>query len=112
LKILTPLLEARLAEGATDAATHNAIAKIYIDSNHDAEKFLVSNPHYDSRVVGKYCENRDPHLSVVAYRRGQCDKELIDVTNKNSLFKAQVNIKGCFNISFKVLTKKLGPIFG
>eukprot|EP01102_Stenamoeba_stenopodia_P016270 TRINITY_DN566_c1_g3_i1.p1 TRINITY_DN566_c1_g3~~TRINITY_DN566_c1_g3_i1.p1 ORF type:complete len:1717 (-),score=467.09 TRINITY_DN566_c1_g3_i1:143-5293(-) len=89
LKILTPLLEARLSEGATDAATHNAIAKIYIDSNHDAEKFLISNPHYDSRVVGKYCENRDPHLSVVAYKRGSCDKELIDVTNKNSLFKAQ-----------------------
>lgn len=89
LKILSPLLEARLQEGATDAATHNAIAKIYIDSNNDAERFLLTNPHYDPRVVGKYCENRDPHLSVVAYKRGLCDKELIEVTNKNSLFKAQ-----------------------
>ncbi|KAF7150187.1 hypothetical protein RHSIM_Rhsim02G0064600 [Rhododendron simsii] len=39
--------------------------------------------------VGNYCEERDPTLTVVAYRRGQCDKELIDVTNKNNLFKLQ-----------------------
>jgi hypothetical protein len=38
--------------------------------------------------VGKYCEKRDPTLVVAAYRRGQCD-ELINVTNKNSLFKLQ-----------------------
>uniref|UniRef100_A0A804RGR4 Ubiquitin-like protease family profile domain-containing protein n=1 Tax=Zea mays TaxID=4577 RepID=A0A804RGR4_MAIZE len=31
----------------------------------------------------------DPTLAVVAYRRGQCDDELINVTNKNSLFKLQ-----------------------
>ncbi|XP_039016474.1 clathrin heavy chain 1-like [Hibiscus syriacus] len=53
------------------------------------EHFLTTNPYYDSRVVGKYCEKRDPTLAVVAYRRGQCDDELIDVTNKNSLFKLQ-----------------------
>jgi clathrin heavy chain len=53
------------------------------------EHFLTSNPYYDSRVVGKYCEKRDPTLGVVAYRRGQCDEELINVTSKNSLFKLQ-----------------------
>jgi len=38
------------------------------------------NQYYDSRVVGKYCEKRDPHLACVAYERGQCDIELISVS--------------------------------
>ena len=46
------------------------------------------NQYYDSRVVGKYCEKRDPHLACIAYERGQCDKELIAVCNENSLFKS------------------------
>lgn len=37
------------------------------------------NQFYDSLVVGKYCEKRDPHLACVAYERGQCDEELIQV---------------------------------
>lgn len=37
------------------------------------------NPYYDSKVVGKYCEKRDPHLACIAYERGQCDAELIKV---------------------------------
>lgn len=47
------------------------------------------NQHYDSLVVGKYCEKRDPHLACVAYERGQCDRELIKVCNENSLFKSE-----------------------
>ena len=62
-----------MAEGATDAATHNALAKIYIDANNNAERFLRDNPHYDSSIVGKYCEKRDPHLACIAYERGNCD---------------------------------------
>eukprot|EP01104_Vermistella_antarctica_P012360 TRINITY_DN3564_c0_g1_i1.p1 TRINITY_DN3564_c0_g1~~TRINITY_DN3564_c0_g1_i1.p1 ORF type:complete len:1650 (+),score=639.09 TRINITY_DN3564_c0_g1_i1:193-5142(+) len=88
LKILLPWLEARTQEGSTDPAVYNALAKIYIDAN-NATEFLATNTHYDSRVVGKYCENRDPHLAVAAYKRGLCDTELIDVTNKNGLFKQQ-----------------------
>lgn len=49
--------------------------------------FLISR--YDSRVVGRYCEKRDPHLACVAYERGQCDRELIAVCNENSLFKSE-----------------------
>lgn len=71
---------------------HNALGKIIIDSNNNPEHFLTTNPYYDSRVVGKYCEKRDPTLAVVAYRRGQCDDELIIVTNKNSLFKLQARL--------------------
>ncbi len=47
------------------------------------------NPYYDSRVIGKYCEKRDPHLACVAFERGNCDKELIAVCNENSLFKSE-----------------------
>jgi len=89
LKLLLPWLEARLAEGNIEPATHNAIGKIYIDSNKNPEQFLVHNQFYDSKVLGKYCEKRDPYLAFVAYKRGLCDYELIEVTNKNGLFKNQ-----------------------
>eukprot|EP00161_Ancyromonas_sigmoides_P018408 TRINITY_DN5085_c0_g2_i9.p1 TRINITY_DN5085_c0_g2~~TRINITY_DN5085_c0_g2_i9.p1 ORF type:complete len:1656 (-),score=901.77 TRINITY_DN5085_c0_g2_i9:282-5249(-) len=89
LKLLLPWLEARFQEGNQEPALHNALAKIYIDSNKDPEAFLTSNQFYDSVTVGRYCEKRDPHLAFVAYRRGQCDAELVEVTNANSLFKQQ-----------------------
>lgn len=40
------------------------------------------NQYYDSRVVGRYCEKRDPHMACIAYERGQCDLELIKVRRK------------------------------
>ncbi|KAK7088574.1 clathrin heavy chain 1 [Littorina saxatilis] len=89
LKLLLPWLETRVHEGVNEPATHNALAKIYIDSNNNPERFLRENQYYDSRVVGKYCEKRDPHLACVAYERGQCDEELIKVCNENSLFKSE-----------------------
>lgn len=89
LKLLLPWLEMRVHEGVQEPATHNALAKIYIDSNNNPERFLKENTFYDSLVVGKYCEKRDPHLACVAYERGQCDEELIQVCNENSLFKSQ-----------------------
>jgi len=89
LKMLLPWLEARYDEGNQEPGLHNALAKIYIDTGKAPEKFLETNRFYDSRVVGKYCEKRDPHLAVMAYKRGECDEELIEVTNNNGLFKAQ-----------------------
>ncbi|XP_028852967.1 clathrin heavy chain 1 isoform X2 [Denticeps clupeoides] len=89
LKLLLPWLESRVNEGCEEAATHNAVAKIYIDSNNNPERFLRENGHYDSPVVGRYCEKRDPHLAFVAYERGKCDGELIKVCNENSLFKSE-----------------------
>lgn len=85
LKLLLPWLEARIHEGCEEPATHNALAKIYIDSNNNPERFLRENPYYDSRVVGKYCEKRDPHLACVAYERGQCDLELINVSTATNV---------------------------
>merc|ERR1712180_313476 len=89
LKLILPWLESRVHEGSVEPATHNAIAKIYIDSNNNPDRFLKENPYYDSKVVGRYCEKRDPHLACVAYERGQCDRELIAVCNENSLFKSE-----------------------
>ncbi|XP_013785578.1 clathrin heavy chain 1-like [Limulus polyphemus] len=89
LKLLLSWLEMRIHEGLVEPATHNALAKIYIDSNNNPERFLKENQYYDSRVVGKYCEKRDPHLACIAYERGECDRELINVCNQNSLFKSE-----------------------
>ncbi|PQE27320.1 clathrin heavy chain protein [Rutstroemia sp. NJR-2017a WRK4] len=89
LKILLPFLEATLAAGNQQQAVYNALAKIYIDSNNNPEKFLKENDMYDTLVVGRYCERRDPNLAYICYRKGQNDLELVNITNENSMFKAQ-----------------------
>lgn len=89
LKLLLPFLEATLATGNQQQAVYNALAKIYIDSNNNPEKFLKENDQYDSLIVGKYCEKRDPNLAYIAYRKGQNDVELVHITNENAMFKAQ-----------------------
>jgi clathrin heavy chain len=40
-------------------------------------------------VVGKYCEKRDPYLAYIAYAKGLCDDELINITNENQMYKHQ-----------------------
>ncbi|TID31065.1 hypothetical protein CANINC_000309 [Pichia inconspicua] len=89
LKILLPFLEATLAAGSQDKAVYDTLAKIYIDSNNNPEKFLKENDQYDTLVVGKYCEKRDPFLAYIAYDKGLNDDELINITNENSMFKYQ-----------------------
>jgi len=89
LKILLPFLEATLAAGNQQQAVYNALAKIYIDSNANPEKFLKENDLYDTLTVGKYCEKRDPNLAYIAYRKGQNDLELISITNENAMFRPQ-----------------------
>ncbi|KAM3086918.1 Clathrin heavy chain [Clarireedia jacksonii] len=88
LKILLPFLEATLAAGNQQQAVYNALAKIYIDSNNNPEKFLLEQS-YDTLVVGNYCAKRDPNLAYICYRKGQNDLELVNITNENSMFKAQ-----------------------
>ena len=91
LRLLQPFLEANIAEGDQEAATHNAIGKIYITLNKEPQQFLKNNQFYDSRVIGKFCERLDPFLAFLAYKRagGDCDDELLEVTNANGLFKDQ-----------------------
>ena len=71
---------------------HNALAKIYIETGtKDAQDFLIKNVFYDSKIIGKFCEERNPDLAFTAYKRawGSCDDELIEVTNKSYLFRMQ-----------------------
>ena len=91
VKILQKFLEEREQEGNVTPALHNALAMIYIDLNNNPQNYLLTNKYYDSKAVGKYCEERDPHLAYIAYRRAmpQCDDELIDLTNKNFLYRLQ-----------------------
>jgi len=91
LKILLGWLEERAAEKHTDTPIYNGLAKIYIDSNKNPEQFLLNNNFYDPKVIGKYCENRDPQLAFIAYKRGNgsCDQELLEMTSKHGLFKNQ-----------------------
>ena len=91
LSMIRPWLEVRLQEQNKDPELHNALAKIYVDANFNSTHFLNSNPYYDSKVVGKYCETRDPHLAFLAYKRagGSCDDELISVSNVHGFFKDQ-----------------------
>jgi hypothetical protein len=53
-------LEARVATGNTETATHNAVGKIYVTLNKDPKIWLQQNQFYDPRVLGKYCEKLDP----------------------------------------------------
>ena len=89
LKLLLPFLESTLASGNQQPAVYNALAKIYIDSNNNPEKFLKENDLYDTLIVGKYCEKRDPNLAFISYRKGQNDLELINITNENAMYRAQ-----------------------
>jgi clathrin heavy chain len=89
LRLLQPWLEALVATGNREAATHNAIGKIYIILNRDPTAFLKNNQFYDPAVLGKFCEKLDPSLAFTAYQRaaGACDEQLIAVCNANGLFK-------------------------
>jgi len=87
--LLTPLLEQLVAEGSKDPKVHNALGKILIDSNNNPEHFLTTNPYYESSIVGKFAERRDPGLACIAYKRGQCDAELVECSSKHAMFKLQ-----------------------
>lgn len=91
LRMLEQWLEQRVNEGNQEASTHNAIGKIYITLNKKPQEWLLNNRCYDPKVIGKFCEKLDPYLAYIAYRRawGDCDEELIKVTNENGLLKDQ-----------------------
>ena len=89
--MLESWLEQRVNVGNQEASTHNAIGKIYITLNKKPQEWLLNNRCYDPKVIGKFCEKFDPYLAYIAYRRawGECDEELIKVTNENGLLKDQ-----------------------
>ncbi|KAK1351701.1 hypothetical protein POM88_054160 [Heracleum sosnowskyi] len=83
LRLLTQFLEHLVSEESQDVHVHNAPGKIIIDSNNNPEHFLTTNPCYDSRVVGKYCEKRDPTLAGARYVVERMDGDLWDKKSKS-----------------------------
>lgn len=109
LKILLPFLEKTLEGGSNDQEVFNTLAKIYIDSNNNPEKFLQENDIYNTLVVGKYCEKRDPYLAYICYSKGNNDDELISITNDNKMYKYQARYllkKSDFELWNKVLANE------
>ena len=91
IKLIQKFLEDRADEGNPTPALHNALAMIYIETNNNAKDFLMNNKYYDPKIVGQFCEDRDPQLALFAYKKaaGKCDDELINLTNKNAMYRAQ-----------------------
>lgn len=87
LRLILPWLEARKAERKTDTALYNALGKIYVDTNNNAEDFLTNNQFYDSAVLGAYCENRNTIFAFIAYRRSNLDDQVLALTLKNGMWK-------------------------
>jgi len=89
LRLLQPWLEARVATGSTEPATHNALGKIYITLNKDPKAFLLNNMFYEPKVLGPYCESLDPSLAFLAYKKssGECDDDLIKISFDHGLYR-------------------------
>lgn len=108
LHIMKPVLEERMrieAAAAKDSSLHTALCKVYIsliaeesnninsfdDSRLTTEVFLKENTLYDSLDVGKYCDQLGLHdLALLAYERGQHDREFISLSTSAGLFINQV----------------------
>lgn len=92
LPVLMPLLERKIkSENSRDPAIYNALAKIYVMKRQLAEAatFLRENNLYDTKAIGLFCQAREPQLALIAFEKGRHDKELLDMTNAQSLFKEQ-----------------------
>lgn len=87
LHLLKEWLEKRAAEKKTEVALYTALAKIYVDIGQNAQNFLESCNFYDAEKVGKYCEDRDPNLSCLAYAKGHKSQNLIELCRKTSMYK-------------------------
>nr|CAD7427687.1 unnamed protein product [Timema monikensis] len=106
LKLLLPWLESRVHEGCVEPATHNALAKIYIDSNNNPERFLkylvrrrdpelwaevlneinpFKRPLIDQVVQTALSETQDPEdisVTVKAFMTADLPNELIELLEK------------------------------
>ncbi|PVD31619.1 hypothetical protein C0Q70_07035 [Pomacea canaliculata] len=95
LKLLLPWLETRVHEGVTEPATHNALAKIYIDSNNNPERFLrsfnVCNENSLFKSEARYLvRRRDPDLwAVVLQETNEYRRQLIDQVVQTALSETQ-----------------------
>ncbi|KAJ8312751.1 hypothetical protein KUTeg_010124 [Tegillarca granosa] len=87
MKLLLPWLEMRVHEGVNEPATHNALAKIYIDSNNNPERFLrcaMKTPCLKVKL------RREPDLwAVVLQEDNEYRRQLIDQVVQTALSETQ-----------------------
>ncbi|GAB6030090.1 hypothetical protein CHUAL_005769 [Chamberlinius hualienensis] len=85
LKLILTWLEMRIHEGCIEPATHNALAKIYIDSNNNPERFLKEN--HEARYLVK---RRDVELwAEVLNEENPYRRQLIDQVVQTALSETQ-----------------------
>lgn len=90
LSLLLPWLESQVLGGTNEQLVHTTIAKVYINTNNvGLENFITENKFYSSRLVGKYCETRNPELACFIYERGLCDNELISFCETKKMFNVE-----------------------
>ncbi|KAJ8312752.1 hypothetical protein KUTeg_010125 [Tegillarca granosa] len=94
MKLLLPWLEMRVHEGVNEPATHNALAKIYIDSNNNPERFLsetVCNENSLFKSQARYLvKRREPDLwAVVLQEDNEYRRQLIDQVVQTALSETQ-----------------------
>jgi len=62
--------------------------KLLIDQGKSPETLLNTNNIYDTKVIGKFCEEKnDYELAYISYKKGQNDDELISLCAKHLLYK-------------------------
>jgi len=89
IKLLEPILYSRAQSGSIDKATNNGLVLLAVLSNRNGEKLLRENQYYDPKFVGEILAKRDAHLACIAFAKGNCDDELIELTNQHQLYKEQ-----------------------
>jgi len=67
LKLLLPWLEAKIHDGSEEPATHNALAKIYIDANNNPERFLRLVQYFLGIFFFQYLAHRKVIAMIVHY---------------------------------------------
>jgi clathrin heavy chain len=89
LRLLQPILEARAQSGSIDPATNNGIVLLAYNMGRNPERVLRENQYYNPKFVGDILAKRDAHLACIAYAKGNCDVDLIELTNTHQLYKEQ-----------------------
>eukprot|EP00767_Chilomastix_cuspidata_P001586 gnl/Chilomastix_cuspidata/171.p1 GENE.gnl/Chilomastix_cuspidata/171~~gnl/Chilomastix_cuspidata/171.p1 ORF type:complete len:1855 (+),score=838.99 gnl/Chilomastix_cuspidata/171:43-5565(+) len=99
LRLLKPMVKARIQEGVTDIDTHTAFGKVIVECemkgdteglDMSARDFIQTNPYFNHNELGHFCEKREPTLSFMCYATDSTANsyaDIIRVSNENALHK-------------------------
>ena len=106
LQLLQPFLESLVTTtNTTDPDVHNALCKLYITTNNNAQQFLKTNEYYTPLLIGQVAEKSHPQLALIAYEKGRCDVEYATCALHHHLLKplAQYAITRCSSELWELL---------